>query len=388
MKHRKIIFGAPLIKREEIYEVVDSLKSGWLGTGPKVALFENNFAKYKKAKHAIACNSCTAALHMSLVAAGVGPGDEVITTAYTYVATVNSIIYTGARPVLADVDPITFNIDPLEIEKRLTKKTKAIIPVHIAGRACEMDRILEIAKKYNLVVIEDAAHAIETKYKGERAGNFGRFGCYSFYVTKNVTTGEGGMVTCKTKKDAERLKILSEDGLSYDAWDRFNNKSYKHYNMVSLGFKYNMMDIQAALGLHQLKRIDQSWKKRQKIWNQYIEAFKNLPIGIPAPVEPKTKHAYHLFMIFVDIHKSGISRDQFIDKIRERGVGVGVHYRSIPEHPFYQKTYGWRPEDYPVAMALGRQTVSLPMSPKLTNEEVKYIIQNVKDIIENSKNPS
>jgi len=376
-----IVFGSPQIGKEEIDEVVSTMESGWLGTGPKVARFEENFRKYKDAPYAIAVNSCTAALHLSLLTSGIKSGDEVITTALTFCSTVNSIIHTGATPILADVNPQTMNIDPTEIIKKITSKTKAILPVHFAGRPCEMDEICAIAKRHNLTIIEDCAHAIETEYHKVKAGNFGRFGCFSFYATKNVTTGEGGMVLAKNEDDANRLKILALHGMSKDAWRRFSDKGYKHYQVVECGYKYNMMDIQAAIGIHQLKRVKNNWERREEIWNKYNLAFSNLPLGLPAPIDKDTRHSYHLYTILIDPNKTSIKRDEFLEKMTEKRIGVGVHYLSIPEHKYYQNTFGWKPQDYPNAMKVGRQTVSLPLSPKLKNKEVDYIIKTVKEII-------
>ena len=286
-----IVFGQPLIEKDEIDDVVDSLEKGWLGTGPKVAQFEKNFSIYKNVPYAVALNSCTAGLHLCCVALNLIPGDEVITTAMTFCATVNAIIHSGATPVIVDIDPNTWNIDPVEIEKKITSKTKAIIPVHFAGRACEMDSIVAIAKKYNLHIIEDCAHAIETEYKGKKAGTFGDFGVFSFYATKNISTGEGGMVIGSNEEMISHIKRLALHGMSKDAWKRFSDEGFKHYYVEEAGFKYNMMDIQAAIGIHQLEKINKMAEKRAAIWNMYMEAFKDLPIGLPASIEPNTKHA-------------------------------------------------------------------------------------------------
>lgn len=380
-KDRFLVFGAPLIEQAEIDEVVHSIKSGWLGTGPKVARFEDDFKRYKGAPYAAAMYSCTAALHLAMVASGVGEGDEVITTPYTFCASVNAIIHTGATPVLADVDPRTQNIDPARIAEKITPRTKAIMPVHFAGRACDMDAIMALAKKHNLMVVEDCAHAIETRYHGREAGLFGEFGCFSFYVTKNVITGEGGIVLTKDEEQAARIKVLALHGMSKDAWKRFSDSGWVHYQVIEAGFKYNMMDIQAAIGIHQLKRVEQNWKRREEIWNRYNEAFRDLPIGIPKDPEPNTRHAYHLYTIFVDEKLCGIARDPFLSAIQAQGIGVGVHYMSIPEHPFYQKTFDWRPEQYPNAMKLGRETVSLPIGPKLTDDDVADVIEAVKRVL-------
>lgn len=382
MRRDFLVFGEPLIGEDEIEEVVDCLRSGWLGTGPKVARFEADFAGYKGVRYCAAVNSCTAAIHLSMLAADLAPGDEVITTPMTFCATVNAIIHAGATPVLADIDPATMNIDPNEVEKKITSKTRAILPVHFAGRSCDMDALCDIAERHNLKIIEDCAHAIETEYKGQKAGTFGNFGCFSFYVTKNVVTGEGGMVVAKNEEDIARIKMLALHGMSKDAWKRFSDEGYKHYYVVECGFKYNMMDLQAAIGIHQLERVERNWQKRGDIWKRYNEAFADLPVELPAPVEPDTRHAYHLYTILIDEEKTGISRDGFLNAMTANNIGVGVHYLSIPEHPYYQKTFGWKPEDYPHAMRIGRQSVSLPISAKLTDEDVGDVVQAVRRILE------
>ena len=380
-KERFLVFGAPAIEEAEIEEVISSMKTGWLGTGPKVAQFENDFKVYVGSKHAVAVNSCTAALHLSMLAAGIRPGDEVITTPLTFCATVNSIIHAGATPVLADIDPVTMNIDPEQVAAQITPRTRAIIPVHFAGRPCEMNIFCDLAKESNLTIIEDCAHAIETEYKGRKVGTFGDFGSFSFYVTKNIMTGEGGMILTNSEEYAARLKVFALHGMSKDAWKRFGDEGYKHYQVVECGFKYNMMDLQGAIGIHQLRRIEPYWLRRQAIWKRYNEAFAELPIDLPAPSEPDTRHAYHLYTILIDETRTGISRDSFLNAMTAENIGVGVHYLSIPEHPYYQKTFGWRAEDYPNAMRIGRQTVSLPISAKLTDIDIEDVILAVKKSI-------
>jgi dTDP-4-amino-4,6-dideoxygalactose transaminase len=377
---RFLIFGSPLIGEEEKREVMDCLETGWLSTGPKVTRFEQDFKSYKNAEFGVALNSCTAALHLSMLAANIGAGDEVITTAMTFCATVNAIIHSGAQPVLADVNPSTFNIDPSCVEARITKRTKAIVPVHFAGRPCDMDALTAIARKHNLVLIEDCAHAIETTYKGRHSGSFGLFGCFSFYVTKNVATGEGGMVLTSSLEAANRLKVLALHGMSKDAWKRFGDEGYKHYQVVESGYKYNMMDIQAALGIHQLRRIEANWRRREEIWRIYQNELSGLPLILPAPPEPETRHGYHLYTVLVD-QSAGISRDDFISGLTRENIGIGVHYQSIPVHPFYRERYGWRPEDYPNSFAIGARTVSLPLSAKLTDQDVADVILAVRKVL-------
>lgn len=377
-----LVFGSPRIEQPEIDEVASVMKSGWLGTGPRVAQFEHGFAAYKGVQNAVALNSCTAALHLSILAAGIKPGDEVITTAMTFCSTVNAIIHAGGTPVLADIDPLTLNIDPEQVERRITPRTRALLPVHFAGRPCDMDRLCEIAERHDLKLIEDCAHAIETEYKGRKAGTFGDFGCFSFYVTKNIVTGEGGMVLARREEDAARIKILGLHGMSKDAWKRFGDEGYKHYQVVECGFKYNMMDLQAAIGIQQLKEVDAYWRRRSEIWQRYNQALGDLPIGLPAGPEPNTLHAFHLYTIMVDEARAGVSRDAFLNAMTARNIGVGVHYLSLPEHPYYQRTFGWKPEDYPNAARVGRHTVSIPLSAKLTDEDVEDVMSAVASIVE------
>lgn len=378
-----IVFGAPDIHDEEIAEVEETLRSGWLGTGPRVARFETEFARYKAVspEHVAAVNSCTAGLHVSMIAAGLGPGDEVLTTAMTFCATANAIIHAGATPVLVDIDPVSQNIDTELIRDRITDRTRAIVPVHFAGHPCNMDAIGAVAEEHGLTVIEDCAHAIEAQWKGQCAGTFGDFGCFSFYVTKNITTGEGGMVLAKSDADISRIKVLALHGMTKDAWHRFGDEGYKHYQVVEAGFKYNMMDLQAAIGMHQLQRIERSWLRRRQIWARYQEAFADLPVRLPAEADEETRHAYHLYTVRVDEADAGISRDHFIDAMGKLGVGVGVHYLSLASHPHYIERFGWRLEDYPVAASVGAGTVSLPLSAKLTDKEVERVIEATRRVL-------
>jgi len=376
-----LIFGAPLMEEAEVEEIVASVRSGWLGTGPKVQRFEEDFARYKDADRAVALNSCTAALHLSMLVAGVGPGDEVITTPLTFCATINSILHAGATPVLADVDPVTMNIDPAQVEAAITERTKAVIPVHFAGRPCDMDALCALADTHDLKLIEDCAHAIETEYKGRKAGTFGDFGCFSFYATKNVTCGEGGMVLTKRPEDSGRLKTLALHGMSKDAWHRYGDEGYKHYFVVECGFKYNMMDLQAALGIHQLARVEKGWLRRQELWKRYDEAFADLPVTCPAPAEADTRHALHLYTLLIDEEQAGMSRDRFLEAITRENIGVGVHYVAATEHPYYQDRFGWKAEDAPNASRIGWQTLSLPLSPKVSDRDADSVIEAVRKIL-------
>ncbi|MCD4727931.1 MAG: DegT/DnrJ/EryC1/StrS family aminotransferase [Pirellulales bacterium] len=379
-KDKFLVFGSPAIEDAEINEVVASMKSGWLGTGPKVARFEQDFAEYKGIKNSVAVNSCTAALHLSLIASGLKPGDEVIATPMTFCATVNAIIHAGATPVLADVDPVTMNIDPTEVEKKITSKTRAILPVHFAGRSCDMDALCSIAESHNLKIIEDCAHAIETEYKGRKAGTFGDFGCFSFYVTKNVVTGEGGMAIAKKEEDAARIKMLALHGMTKDAWKRFSDDGYKHYFVAECGFKYNMMDLQAAIGIHQLKRVDRNWERRKNIWKKYNEAFQDLPCITPSEPEPNTRHAYHLYTALIEIEKLGKSRDWVLNALTAENIGIGVHYLPVHLHPFYRKTFGWKEGDFPNAEWIGERTLSLPLSAALNEKDVEDVIEAFKKV--------
>ncbi|WP_027080809.1 DegT/DnrJ/EryC1/StrS family aminotransferase [Luteimonas mephitis] len=375
-----LVFGSPLIEEAEIDEVIDCLRSSWLGTGPRVARFEADFANYKAVSPAqvAAVNSCTAALHVSMVAAGLEPEAEVITTPLTFCASINAIIHAGLTPVLADVDPQTLCISPGAIEAAITPRTRAIVPVHFAGRPCEMESIMQIADKHGLIVIEDCAHAIETEYHGRKAGTFGDFGCFSFYATKNITTGEGGMILGRDETRIARARVLALHGMSKDAWHRFGDEGYKHYQVVECGFKYNMMDLQAAIGLHQLARVEASWRRRQAIWSLYQQAFADLPITLPTEPDLDTRHAYHLYTVLVDEARNGVTRDAFLDRMNAARIGAGVHYLSLAEHPYYQERFGWRPEQWPNAMRIGRQTVSLPLSPKLDNDDVERVSRTVR----------
>jgi len=372
-----ITFGAPSISSDEISETISTLNSGWIGTGPKTAKFEELFREYVGSPTSIALNSCTAALQLSLASLNLESGDEIITTPMTFCATVNAILHAGARPVFADVCPLTHNIDPTEIEKRITSRTRAILPVHFAGRPCDMDKITQIAEGHDLHIIEDCAHAVETTFRGRHAGTFGEFGCFSFYATKNVAIGEGGMVVSNNVERLERLKRLALHGMTSNAWRRYSDSGFAHYDVVELGYKCNMTDLHASLGIHQLKRVEANWEIRKKQWDAYISAFSELPIGIPTPPDDETRHAFHLFTLEIDPSVCRLNRDQFISALHEEKIGTGVHYRSIPEHPFYQKALSIRPDDYPNAYLFGRNTLSIPIGPRLTDTHLDRIIGSV-----------
>jgi dTDP-4-amino-4,6-dideoxygalactose transaminase len=387
-RERFLVFGAPLIGEAEIDEIVASLRSGWLGTGPKVARFEADFAAYAGAAHTAAVSSCTAALHLSLLALELEPGAEVITSALTFCATVNAIIHAGATPVLADVDPATMNLDPAAVAAAITPRTRAVLPVHFAGRPCDMDALSEVCRRHGLALVEDCAHAIETTYRGRHAGTFGDFGCFSFYVTKNVVTGEGGMVVARDEAHVACIKRLALHGMTADAWKRFSDEGYRHYLVREAGFKYNMMDLQAALGLHQLARVEESWRRREAVWRRYQDELAGLPLHLPAEPEPGTRHAYHLYTVLVDEERAGLSRDDVLEATTRENIGVGVHYLAIPEHPYYQETYGWRPEQWPQATSLGRRTISLPLSAKLSDADVDDVVAAVRKVTTGRAGPA
>jgi dTDP-4-amino-4,6-dideoxygalactose transaminase len=377
-----LIFGSPLIGEEEIREVVATLRGGWIGTGPRVAQFEKMIKEYTEAQHAIALSSCTAALHLSLLVLGVGPGDEVVTTPMTFAATANAILHTGAKPVFADVNRETMLLEPEKIEAAITPRTKAILPVHLAGRLCPMDEILAVARRHGLAVIEDAAHCIEGRYHGRKVGSISDLTCFSFYVTKNLTTAEGGMVMTNNPVWAERLRTLALHGMDVHAYNRFGDRGYRHYQVVEAGFKYNMTDIQAALGIHQLMRIEASWRRRNEIWNEYQKAFSGLPLHRPVDDEVDTRHARHLYTILIDEEACGKTRDQLLDYFTRQRIGTGVHYTPVHLHPYYRKTFGYREGDFPNAEWIGQRTMSLPLSAKLIEQDVEDVIAVLRQALE------
>lgn len=377
-----LVFGKPFIEKAEIDEVVQVLESGWIGTGPRAERFEKSFKEYTHSQYALAVNSATAGLHLALKAVGVGPGDEVITTPLTFCSTANVIIHCGAQPVFADVDINDWNINPQEIEKKITKKTKAIIPVHLHGRPCKMDKILALARRKNLFVIEDAAHAAEATYHGREIGGIGDLTVFSFYATKNMTTAEGGMVTTDNKDWAEKIKIMRLHGLSQDAYKRYSVKVFKHYQAVFPGYKYNLTDIQAALGIHQLERLDHNAKVRNRHWQRYNQAFCDIhEIILPAREDEDTYHARHLYAILLKPEKFKIDRDQFIDKLIKLNIGSGIHFYPVHLHPYYAKTYGYKKGDFPNAEFVGDRILSLPLGANLTGVDIDDVIISVKHLI-------
>lgn len=381
VRKKYLIFGSPLIGQEEINEVIASLKTGWLSTGPKVTRFEEDVKKYLGCPFVRAVNSCTAAMHLSLIVAGIGRGDEVITSPLTFSATANVILHVGATPVFVDVNRNTGNIDVNLIEAKITKKTKAILPVHLYGRPCRMDRIMSLAKKHKLIVIEDAAHAFGAEYHGKKIGTIGDSTCFSFYVTKNLITGEGGMVTIKKRKWADLMEMYALHGMSRGAWKRYSDKGYSHYLIRVPGYKYNMMDLQAAIGIHQLKKFKAMQKRRQEIWDKYNQAFSDLPLELPAPFEKNTVHGLHLYTTLVNLEKLKTNRDFFLQALHRENIGSGVHFISLHLHPYYQKRFGFKRNDFPNAAYISERTISLPLSAKMTDKDVADVVQAVRKIL-------
>jgi len=376
-------FALPDICEDEINEVLDSLRSGWLTTGPKTKRFEEDFAAFiGNNSEAIAVNSATAGLHLALEAVGITAGDEVITTPYTFTATAEVIRYLGADPVLVDIDAATFNIDPSKIEAAITSRTKAIVPVHFAGLSCDMQAILSIARKHNLKVVEDAAHALPTTCNGKLIGALeSDAAVFSFYATKTITTGEGGMVVTHSPELAKRCRIMRLHGISRDAFDRYRStKPAWHYEVVAPGFKYNMTDIAASLGIHQLKKAKAFQQKRSQMAATYDSAFYGLPLTLPPHASDNDTHAWHLYVIRLH-DKAGISRDSFIGAMAEKGIGCSVHFIPLHLHPYWRDLYGLKPEDFPNAQSGFEQAVSLPLYTKMSVEDQQRVIQAVKEIL-------
>jgi dTDP-4-amino-4,6-dideoxygalactose transaminase len=381
-----IPFHKPAIGEDEIESVVETLKSGWLTTGHKVKRFEEDFARYVGSQHAVAVNSGTAALHLALDAVGIKEGDEVIVPTMTFTATAEVVLYFKARPVLVDCQRDTFNLDPSRIEAAITPKTKAIIPVHMAGQPCDMDEILSIAKEHDLRVIEDAAHALPASYHGRTIGTLGDITCFSFYATKTITTGEGGMATTENAEYADRMRVMSLHGISHDAWKRYTKEGSWYYEVLYPGFKYNLTDIAAAIGIEQLKKCNEFWQARQRIATIYEKAFAELE-EIQVPLARKNiQHAWHLFAIQLELERLRINRNQFIDALREKGIGTSVHFIPLHLHPYYRDKFGYKPGDFPNASAVFERIVSLPIYPTMTEGDVERVAGEVRKIVlENRK---
>jgi UDP-4-amino-4,6-dideoxy-N-acetyl-beta-L-altrosamine transaminase len=389
-------FALPVIEEEEISEVIDVLKSGWITTGPKVKLFEREFAEYIGCKHAIAVNSCTAALHLALEAIGIGEGDEIITSPMTFAATAEVIHYFKAKPVFVDIDPVTMNLDVEALEDTVKRKCryknkaklKAIIPVHYAGYPCDMETIMALASRFDLKIIEDAAHAFPTYYKQKMIGTIGDITCFSFYATKCITTTEGGMITTENEEWADRMRIMSLHGISKDAWKRYTAEGSWYYEIVAPGYKYNLTDIAAALGVAQLKKADIFMKRRRQIADMYHVAFqelKELDLPLANEGEEGTTHSWHLYVIRLNLQRLQIDRNGFIDELKRKGIGTSVHFIPLHIHPYYRETYGYQPDDFPVAYKTYQRIISLPIYPKMTDIDVERVIESVTDIVKSNR---
>jgi dTDP-4-amino-4,6-dideoxygalactose transaminase len=374
-------FSVPDIDEAEIGSVVETLRSGWLTTGPKVKRFEEDFAKYVCCQHAVAVNSATAALHLALGAVGIEEGDEVLVPTMTFAATAEVVLYFKAKPVLVDCQQHTLNLDPQQIEKAITANTKAIIPVHMGGQACDMDQIMEIARAYNLRVIEDAAHALPAQYRGKMIGTIGDITCFSFYATKTITTGEGGMATTESPEWAERMRIMGLHGISQDAWKRYTAEGSWYYEILYPGYKYNLTDIAAAIGIEQLKKCTRFWEIRQRYATLYNEAFRDIPAIITPYIMPDVQHAWHLYAIQLDLKQLRISRNEFIALLKQENIGTSVHFIPLHLHPYYRDAFGYYPKDLPNASVVFERIVSLPIYTKMTEADVQRVIETVRAIV-------
>ncbi len=381
VRQKFLPFALPHIEEAEIQEVVETLRSGWLTTGPRTKRFEQEFAQYVGCKHAVAVSSATAAMHLALDAIGLQGGDEVITTPFTFAATAEVVLYFKARPVFVDITPDTFNIDTDRIEAGITEHTKALLPVHIGGHPCDMDRIAEIARKHGLIVIEDAAHAVPTKYKGRMIGTIGDLTAFSFYATKPIATGEGGMITTDNDEYAEKCRIMSLHGISHDAWERYTTEGSWYYEILYPGYKYNLTDIAAAIGLHQLRKCDRMQQLRQRIAQLYEEGFKGLHEIETPVVNGDVQHAWHLYIIRLRLDMLRCDRAEFFRALKAENIGVSVHFIPLHLHPYYRRHYGYRPEDFPNAKYAYDRIISLPIYPKMSDEDVQDVITAVKKVV-------
>lgn len=381
VRSEPLVFGQPVFGQEAMDEVADTLRSGWIGTGPKVERFEALVAEYVGCEHAVAVSSCSAALHLGLLALGIGSGDEVITTPLTFVATVNAILHVGARPVLVDVDRATQNIDPDLVARAVSGRTRAIVPVHLAGRPCDMDALTKIAAENGLAILEDGAHAIGAEYRGVKVGAISDLTAFSFYATKNVSLGEGGMITTDRSDWAEFVRSASQHGLSVSPWERTSTAPATRAPATRMGFKYNMTDLHASLGLHQVARIDDWQALREEVWLQYDRGLEGLPLETPAAPEPDTVHARHLYPVLFDLDTIGHDRDWIRAALQSEGIGTGVHYNPVHRQPFHAARLGCTDSDLPNASAIGDRTVSLPLSPFLTEQDVSDVVNAVRKVV-------
>ena len=382
MRGEFLPFSIPSIEDDEINEVVDSLRSGWITTGPKVKRFEEEFKKYVGSPYAVPLSSATAGLHLVMLSLGLSQGDEVITTPMTFAATVSMIVRAGARPVLADIDPDTLNIDAAKIRARITERTRAIVPVHFAGQPCDMDTIFALAKKFDLHVIEDAAHAVGTEYKGKRIGSLDSVSVFSFHPIKNITTGEGGMVCTRDESLAEEISLLKFHGMSKEAWKRYESSGTPNYDIMLPGFKYNMMDIQAAIGIHQLAKLDAFIARRTEIAQFYNTAFRDIDeMKTPALVPYDHRHAWHLYTPLIRVEKLAIDRDRFMAELKKLNIGTGLHFKAVHHHPYYRQTLKIAPGELPNADYASDRILSLPLFPRMTMDDARDVVEAVKQVI-------
>ncbi len=378
--HDFLPFHRPSIGPEEIDAVTEVLRSGWLTTGPKAKELEEAFARYIGCKHALAVSSCTAALHLALDAIGLKEGDEVLVPTLTFTATAEVVAYFRAKPVLVDCEPCYFNLDMPDAEKKITARTRAIIPVHFAGHPCDMDALLELAKARGLLPIEDAAHALPAKYHERSIGTVSPITAFSFYATKTITTGEGGMVTTDDDRLASRISLMRLHGMSRDAWKRYSAQGSWRYEVLEAGFKYNLTDIQAALGLVQLAKCDAMWRRRLAIAERYSHGLSPVDAYRTPPVAPHVQHAWHLYVILVEPAVVRMHRDQVIEELHQRGIGTAVHFIPLHLHPYYQREWGYRPGEFPVAENYFERCISLPIYPGMTDNDVDRVIESLTDI--------
>lgn len=377
----KIPFHKPYITEDEMSEVLDSMRSGWLTMGPKTIEFENRFREYIGSKNTVSANSCTACLHLALKAIDIKEGDEVIIPNITFTATAEVVTYFHARPVLVDVEEDTLNINVSKIEEKITNKTKAIIPVHFGGQPCDMDEIIDIAKRHRLFIIEDAAHALPAFYKNRKVGTIGNITCFSFYATKTLSAGEGGMITTDNDVWAERMRILRLHGISKDAWKRYSEEGSWYYEVIEAGYKYNMTDLHAAVGIAQLRKLEDMWQKRKEIAKMYTENFREIK-EIEVPVVKKNREsAWHLYVIKLKTEMLKIDRNQFIDELKKRGIGTSVHFIPLHKHPYYRKNFLYEPGNFGVSERLYERIISLPIYPSMTGREVDQVFNSVEDIV-------
>ena len=379
MRKTYLNFSEPAIGQEEIDEVVRTLKSGWLTTGEKSKSFEEKFARYTGAPHAIALSSGTAALFLSLIVNSVQAGDEVITTPFTFISTANVIHHLGAKPVFADIDETTYNIDPDKIAHAITKRTKVILPVHYSGQACDMKSIMNIAEKHNLQVIEDAAHALGAEYYGKKVGSLGNLTCFSLFPTKNITTGEGGMIVLNDSEKAKRLTRLRLHGMSKDGWKRYSKEGSWYYEVHEAGYKFNLSDINAALGLVQLDKIENLNQKRKALVDYYLKNLSKIPGIKTLKIKPQMKSSWHIFPIWIDEKIFGLDRNQLIKELWKRNIGTSVHFIPLHLQPFYQKTYHYKKGDFPVTEKVYEGIVSLPLFPDMKRGDVDDVVEAIKD---------